>query len=94
MTLAAMRDEMGAIDKEIIHLIAKRQKIAGKIARLKREEGIPVRDDTQAKAVTARAFDWAVEEKIDPVSVQDIFSILIAMSEERQRECLGEGNLP
>ena len=31
---------------------------------------------------------------IDPVAVQKIFGQLIAMSEERQRECSGDGNLP
>ncbi len=39
-------------------------------------------------------FNQAVESKIDPVAVQKIFEILIAMSEDRQRECSGEGNLP
>lgn len=94
MTLAAMRDEMGAIDKEIIRLISRRQQIAGKIARLKRESGIPVHDEIQAREVLKRASDRAAEEKIDPVSVRNIFTILVAMSEERQRECLGDGNLP
>ncbi|MEN6610168.1 MAG: chorismate mutase [Methanoregulaceae archaeon] len=94
MTLAAMRDEMGAIDKEIIRLISRRQQIAGKIARLKQKAGIPVHDEAQAGEVLKRAFDRAAEEKIDPVSVRNIFSILVTMSEERQRECLGNGNLP
>jgi chorismate mutase len=39
-------------------------------------------------------FNRAVEAKIDPVAVQNVFSILIAMSEERQKECQGDGNLP
>jgi chorismate mutase len=90
MTLDAMRHEMGQIDREI----ARRQQIAGKIARVKHMEGFPIRDDAQAREVLNRAFDWAVEQKIDPVSVQNIFEVLVAMSEERQRECLGDGNLP
>jgi len=85
---------MGAIDREIIRLISRRQQIAGKIARLKREAGIPIHDAVQAEEVLRRAFDQAAEEKIDPVSVRNIFSILVTMSEERQRECLGNGNLP
>jgi len=35
-----------------------------------------------------------VEAKVDPVSVQKIFGILVEMSEERQQECMGDGNLP
>ena len=36
-------------------------------------------------------FNAAVEKSINPVYVQKIFEILIEMSEERQRECSGEG---
>jgi chorismate mutase len=44
--------------------------------------------------VLTRAFDRAVEAKVNPVSVQQIFHTLVEMSEERQRECQGDGNLP
>jgi chorismate mutase len=44
--------------------------------------------------VLESAFELAVEYKIDPVAVQKIFEILIAMSEDRQRDFSGEGNLP
>lgn len=94
MTLAEFRKEIDTIDSKIIGLIAKRQQIAGKIAREKGREGLPVHDAARTREVLGSVFDQAVEQKINPVFVQEIFKILIEMSEERQHECFGEGNLP
>ncbi len=85
---------MNRIDREIIALIAKRQEVAGRIARVKHLEGLPIHDETRTKEVLQDAFETAVEKNINPVSVQEIFSILVQMSEERQRERTGDGNLP
>jgi chorismate mutase len=94
MSLETVRAEITKTDKEIIRLIAQRQELAGKIARIKIHAGVPIHDEHRASQVLNTVFDLAVEARIDPVAVQKIFEQLIAMSEERQRECSGEGNLP
>jgi len=94
MTLEEVRAEITRVDSEILSLVARRQELAVEIAKIKIAAGIPVRDDRRAHEVLDQVFNKAVELRIDPVSVQKIFEILIAMSEERQRECSGEGNLP
>jgi chorismate mutase len=94
MSLETVRAEITKTDKEIIRLIAHRQELAGKIARIKTHTGMPVHDEHRASEVMNTVFDLAVEARIDPVAVQKIFEQLIAMSEERQRECSGDGNLP
>jgi chorismate mutase len=94
MTLDSVRKQIDEIDARIIRLVAERQGLAGDMARLKFREGIPIRDPGQRERVLERAFDRAVEAKVDPVSVQKIFGILVEMSEERQQECMGDGNLP
>ena len=94
MALDAVRKRIDEIDGRIIRLIAERQGLAGEMAHLKFREGIPIRDPGQRDHVLERAFDRAVEAKVDPVSVQKIFGILVEMSEERQQECMGDGNLP
>ncbi len=94
MTLESIRQEIDRIDREIVQLIAERQDCTAKLAVLKHREGIPIRDEERRREVLQSAFDRAVEYQIDPVSVQQIMEILIAMSEERQRGCSGEGNLP
>jgi chorismate mutase len=94
MSLEKIRADITKVDREIIRLIAHRQELAGKIAHIKIHAGIPVHDENRTAEVLESVFEQAVEAMIDPVAVQKIFEQLIAMSEERQRECSGDGNLP
>jgi chorismate mutase len=94
MTLESVRRKIDEIDARLIKLIAERQRLAGEMAHLKFREGVPIRDAGQREHVLKRAFDRAVESKVDPVSTQRIFDILVQMSEDRQLECMGDGNLP
>lgn len=94
MTIERIRQKISDIDKRIIALIAKRQDFAVELAHIKQREGMPIRDEKRRASVLDKAFNYAVEQQIDPVNVQRIFEILLEMSEERQRECSGEGNLP
>jgi chorismate mutase len=94
MTLESVRRRIDEIDARVVGLIAERQQLAAEMAHLKFREGIAIRDPGQREHVLDRAFDRAVESKVDPVSVQRIFDILVQMSEERQQECMGDGNLP
>ena len=94
MTLEQVRAEISKLDNDIIRLIVKRQKLANRVAEIKIREGISIHDGKRTAEVLESVFNQAVEGKIDPVAVQKIFEILIAMSEERQRECSGDGNLP
>ena len=94
MSLEQVRAEISMVDAAIIRLIAKRQELACQVAEVKIREGIAIHDGKRTSDVLDSVFNQAVEKKIDPVSVQKIFEILIAMSEERQKEYSGDGNLP
>jgi chorismate mutase len=94
MSLDKIRADITKVDREIIRLIALRQNYAGSIAKIKINKGIPIHDEQRTTEVLESAFNQAVESKIDPVAVQKIFDILITMSEDRQKDCSGEGNLP
>jgi chorismate mutase len=94
MSLSSVREKIDEIDGRIIKLIAERQRLAGEMAHLKFREGIPIRDAEQRERVLERAFERAVESMVDPVSVQKVFDLLVQMSEDRQQECMGDGNLP
>jgi chorismate mutase, archaeal type len=94
MTVETIRKAISQIDQEIISIIGKRQKLAAKLAIVKQREGLPIRDEKRRQKVLEEVFALAVEEQIDPVYVQKIFELLMDMSEQRQRGCSGEGNLP
>jgi chorismate mutase len=94
MSLEQVRGEISRVDTELIRLIAKRQELASRVAAIKVRDGIAIHDGKRSTDVLDAVASQAVEKKIDPVAVRKIFEILIAMSEERQREYSGDGNLP
>ncbi len=94
MSLDAVRNEIQGIDERIIDLVAERQRLAARIARLKRESGLPIRDDEQRKAVLDRVSAYAAGRQVDPAATRRIFTILIEMNEEQQREHAGDGDPP
>jgi len=94
MSLELVRSEISRVDAGIIRLITERQELADRVAQIKIKNGIAIHDERRSAEVLSSVFDQAVESRIDPVAVQKIFEILIAMSEDRQKECSGDGNLP
>lgn len=93
MTIEEVRAEITQLDEELIHLIARRQGMAGKIAALKQAEGIPVHDSQRKTDVLAYVMKLAQADHIDPVPVKAIFEILISMNEKEQRATMGK-NVP
>jgi chorismate mutase len=94
MTVETIRKEINQIDRQIISIIGRRQHLAAKLAQVKQREGLPIRDEKRRSEVLEEVFTLAVEQQIDPIYVQKIFELLMDMSEQRQRGCSGEGNLP
>ncbi|MEG3056027.1 MAG: chorismate mutase [Methanoculleus sp.] len=86
MSLDAVRNEIRGIDERIIDLVAERQRLATRIARLKQESDLPIRDDEQRKVVLDRVSAYAAGKQIDPAAIRKIVLILIEMNEGQQRE--------
>jgi chorismate mutase len=93
MTIEEVRAEITRIDEEIIHLIAQRQGLAGKIAAIKQEREIPVHDNQRKNDVLDYVMKLAKANHVDPVPVKGIFETLIAMNEKAQRAAM-EKSLP
>ncbi len=90
-----VRDDIAALDFQIVELIAKRTDLASQVLHAKRADGfIQINDERQNERVLNRAVDLATERNIDAGSVKRIFEILIAMNQDIQHELSGEGNLP
>ena len=88
MTIEEVRAEITQIDEEIIRLIAQRQGLAGKIATIKEERGIPIHDNQRKLDVLDYVMKLAKAHHIDPVPVKSIFETLIGMNEKAQRAAL------
>lgn len=90
MTLEQVRADISRIDTEIIRLIAERQALAGRVASIKAETGLPTHDADRTAAVLRSVSAQAESHQMDPAPVRKIFETLIAMSEDRQRELRGK----
>ncbi|HVP95772.1 chorismate mutase [Methanoregula sp.] len=88
MTIEEVRAEITQIDEEIILLIARRQSLAGKIAAIKQERGIPVHDNQRKIDVLDYVMKLAKAHHIDPVPIKGIFETLIGMNEKAQRAAM------
>lgn len=86
MSLDQLRLSIEEKDRAIITLISERMEIVRDIAREKECQGLPVRVPNQAHMVLERASSESERLGLDPVSVREIFQILVRMSEEMQEE--------
>ena len=89
MTLQELREEIEAVDHEIIQLIRARMDIAIRIAEEKSGFGIPTRDPARVLTVLSGVGGQAEAVGMDPEPVREIFSILIRMSEDLQDQRRG-----
>src|ERR1041384_4129252 len=75
--LDALRTELGAIDREILAAVARRQSVAQKIGQTKRDAGIPTRDYRQERDVVERARAAAIEHGLSPQLGEELILALI-----------------
>ena len=86
MSLDELREEIRAIDREIVEQIAQRTYVADTIARVKDEQGLPTTDEDQEQAVMDRAGENAEQLDADSNLVKAIFRLLIELNKVEQRE--------
>ena len=84
--LGRIRDEIEAIDRALVELIAKRVQLARRIGAVKRAAGLPTLDPPREAAVVRRAGVLAREAGLDDEDVRYIFWHLIGLSRRMQME--------
>ena len=86
MDLDELRDEIQAIDEEIVELIARRTYVAESIAAVKQDRGLPTTDESQEQAVMDRAGGNAEQFDVDANLVKAIFRLLIELNKIEQNQ--------
>lgn len=71
--IEALRREIGAVDEEIIRLVAKRMEIAREVGRTKRKSGMEIRDPTQEERVVCMT-----AERAEQLGVREDTAVRIA----------------
>jgi len=88
MNLDKLRNNLSAVDKQLVELIAQRQRIVGEIGRNKLLSGAGTRDYAREKDVLDMGRAQAVEQGIDPDLAENVLRQLIQSSlasQERDR---------
>lgn len=71
-----LRDDIDLIDGEIVLLLARRMQAAGKIMRLKKQAGVPPRDQIREREQVMQYTAMAQMHDVDVALVQQVFSLL------------------
>lgn len=88
MNLEELRNELSSIDRQLVELIAERQKVVGEIGRSKQSTGRATRDYERERDVLEMARDQARSLNVDPNIAEEILTTLIRSSlthQERDR---------
>lgn len=96
MSLEELRTSLSDVDRQIVELIAERQRIVAEIGKNKRGEGTATRDYAREKDVLDMARTQAERLGLDPDMAENVLSLLITSSltsQERDRVMAeGRGN--
>ena len=88
MKLENLRSELSAVDRQLVELIAERQRIVGEIGRSKQSAGRATRDYEREREVLEKARRRAESLNVDPNIAEEILTTLIRSSlthQERSR---------
>ena len=84
--LARLRDDIEALDHELVSLLARRVSLAREVGAAKRAADLPTLDPAREAAVVRRAGELARENDLCEDEVRSIFWHLIGMSRRAQVE--------
>ncbi len=86
MDLEQLRNQLSAIDRQILELVADRQRLSGDIGALKRATGRPTRDFAREKQVLDKARALAAGLGVPPGLAEALLSLLIRSSLANQEQ--------
>ncbi|MFA6168241.1 MAG: chorismate mutase [Gemmatimonadaceae bacterium] len=84
--LAALREELGALDAEFVELLARRVEVARRIGAEKRAAGLATLDTRREAQVVASVARHAQRVGLHEESVRDIFWPVVAMCRRAQQD--------
>lgn len=80
VSLEKLRKQLATLDRDLIELVSRRQKLAAEIGRVKREASIPTRDFKQEKEVIERARSVAAAAGVSDQVAEKLLLLLIESS--------------
>ena len=90
MDLKEYREEINAIDGELVSLFAKRMRVSEGIAACKKEHGLPVLDETREREKLRTVLEATPEDLREYAA--SLYSLIFELSRARQGSVLGREN--
>jgi chorismate mutase/prephenate dehydrogenase len=95
MDLSELRDRLSRLDRELLELVAERQRLSREVARVKRATATPTRDYARERDVILNARTHAERLGVPPAIAEQILRLLIrsslATQEQAQVAATGSG---
>ncbi len=82
--LAVLRNKIDEIDRQMVSLLAKRQKVVNKVVELKKQSNLPVYHPAREEYLISNRRDQSVEMGLNPEFVEEIFRAVIRQSRIKQ----------
>jgi chorismate mutase len=79
------RNEIDDLNKKIVDLLGKRMDLARKIGKIKRKEGIQVRDYEREHQVLTAIREYARLHDLPEKYIEQVFELIIKASREEQK---------
>src|ERR1700761_7708118 len=86
VTLDELRRGLNDLDRQLLTLIAERQRVSREVARVKRETGYPTRDYQRERTVIMGARSAATELGVSPDLAENLMRMLIRSSLTTQEQ--------
>lgn len=87
-SLETLRKELDVIDKQIVELYERRMQVCEQVAEYKRRNDLPILDQEREKEKLQAVADQ-VSESCNKSGIQEVFTLLMKRSRERQAQRLG-----
>ncbi|MEM3666671.1 MAG: chorismate mutase [Candidatus Bathyarchaeia archaeon] len=86
MEIQTLRRQIDVVDDQILHLLSERVKLCKTIGAIKKESEFSIKDHYRENEVYGHVRGKAAELGLDPIRVEAIYSEIIAMCTNVQKE--------
>lgn len=92
-SIEGLRKRIDSLDKALIETLSRRMELVERVAVLKREQGLALKQPEREKEMLAARKDLALALRVSPKLVESVFRQIIAYSLKRQAKgnCYNRG---
>jgi chorismate mutase len=83
--LQALRKRVNDIDTQILKALSERVAVCRKIGEHKKQQGLPIRDQSREEEVYSKIRDRAVEFQLEPARIEGLYREIVNMCIDIQK---------